>query len=251
MADIIPTFKLDRFCQILQGDSGFWPPTSVRHLFLENGEKDDINTVLTTCSGVTNLFLCGAAVGPSVLSGMHSLQKLNASLSLIFSYRAVDITHSMFRNITHLEIFDSYFDDVSMWTRVSLVPHLTHLAFNFPDILIACPGILQACPKLQYLVFLPTPALSDITTHAKQCELLREDIRFVAMMCRQFEADWKMGAYSGEDYWARAEAFVAAKRAGTIDRKLFSLRVSAGLMTQAHLVGLQYRVPGDASELIK
>ncbi|KAJ7669851.1 hypothetical protein DFH06DRAFT_1320898 [Mycena polygramma] len=37
------------------------------------------------------------------------------------------------------------------------------------------------------------------------------------MQCEEYEKDWQMGAHTGADYWARAEAFVALRRSGEID----------------------------------
>jgi hypothetical protein len=37
---------------------------------------------------------------------------------------------------------------------------------------------------------------------------------------KDFRVDWLRGVHSGEDYWALADAFIAAKRAGRVERTL-------------------------------
>jgi hypothetical protein len=77
---------------------------------------------------------------------------------------------------------------------------------------------------------------------------LAEDARFVVASRGPFQKDWLLGAESGMDFWARAEAFVAQKRVGEIDREL---RFAALAPTQCIHLGLQYfcpRVPARSKE---
>jgi hypothetical protein len=57
--------------------------------------------------------------------------------------------------------------------------------------------------------------------------LADDDIRFVCIRQeRPFRVDWLCGIGGGEDYWALAETFIAARRTGKVDREhLFSFLI--------------------------
>ncbi|KAJ6512368.1 hypothetical protein DFH09DRAFT_1197302 [Mycena vulgaris] len=228
--DALPKFTITSFARLLQTKPASFYQRSVRHLFIDpvaGDSMDDVKIILTTCSGVTRLFLNSSDMIDLAFSckNLHP-HRLHTHFNL--RQRPVDFAHPLFRNITHLEIFDSV-PEMSP-SGLFLLPHLTHLTFIWRSMLPLFPEILRGCQKLQYLVFLTTVE-EEITEAAAECEGMRGDPRFVVMSCFQFERDWRRGALTGDDYWACAEAFVAAKRAGKIDL-------------------IEYRIPADASKAV-
>jgi hypothetical protein len=51
-----------------------------------------------------------------------------------------------------------------------------------------------------------------------------DDARVVCIRQTNFRADWIRGAATGEEYWALANAFIAAKHAEKVDRRRCSFR---------------------------
>ncbi|KAJ7445079.1 hypothetical protein FB451DRAFT_1376267 [Mycena latifolia] len=205
---------------------------SMRHLYLwtppEDGEhgiprtrhRANINAILPACKGVTSLFIVpGEAQFCSALGDMYSrtLLRLAVDISDLFTRYHEGFAYHLFHNITHLEVFDDeQLLSASMWQELTLVPRLTHLSFWSKVFLDGRAGaILTACPRLQYLAFLSSSPVVN-TPVAPACDRLASDSRFVVVVLLDFERDWMRGALTGHDYWARAEAFVAAKRAGEI-----------------------------------
>ncbi|KAJ7339007.1 hypothetical protein DFH08DRAFT_964061 [Mycena albidolilacea] len=71
---------------------------------------------------------------------------------------------------------------------------------------------ISADTRLHCIVFLGSqPAVADTSP-------LSMDSRFVCVQqTLDYRLDWLQGAVSGEDYWALADAFIAARRAGKAD----------------------------------
>ncbi|KAJ7670082.1 hypothetical protein DFH06DRAFT_1293976 [Mycena polygramma] len=186
---------------------------SVRQLHLGTTclDKTDEADVLSACSNVENLWL--AARSQVTVAALNMpLKRIHCTLDALFGNGAIDFTHRMFASIAHLEIFNAPAAiDVEVWSALASVPHLTHLAFNDDDYLPMCLILLRTWTSLRVLAFL----LSRVDL-AKAPKLV-EDRRFVVMPCEEFLADWIMGAYTGNDYWSRAEDFVAKRKSGEID----------------------------------
>ncbi|KAJ7123483.1 hypothetical protein C8R44DRAFT_875674 [Mycena epipterygia] len=125
----------------------------------------------------------------------------------------------------YLELMDIR-DDLESWSELSLIPQLTHLAFNDADIGPLCGELLETCRSLAVLVFLRSQGGRWVNpSHAAE---LSKDPRFIEMRCVYYLLDWQMGAHAGKDYWSRAESFIVKCRSGEIDV-------------------LQYEIPDDES----
>jgi hypothetical protein len=147
---------------------------------------------------------------PVFLTGMSSLTRLGISLRRLFGDLPIDFTHMLYTNITHLEIFDH--EAAQIPEGLSLIPNLTHCAFNYKACLDPTQHILQTCPKLQYLSFVVSlKELEDLHDQIERCAVLADDLRFVVAIRPRFHEDWLLGAQL-QDFWARAEAFVGLKR---------------------------------------
>ncbi|KAJ7461190.1 hypothetical protein FB451DRAFT_490394 [Mycena latifolia] len=191
---------------------------SVRNLLLHDKLAGGFTAILSVCTGVENLWLTSVKVYLSVLDSLP-LKHLYANLDPIF--RIFPPAHPVFSRITHLELFDSP-RDTTMWSsRLPLIPQLTHLSFNKHALLDICPHLLQTCTLLSVLVC-HDPGRS-FRSGSAVAQALSSDIRFVVMHVNDFLLDWQMGAYTGLDYWTRAESFIAKRLSGEIDASQFEL----------------------------
>ncbi|KAJ6779265.1 hypothetical protein DFH09DRAFT_1043296 [Mycena vulgaris] len=203
---------------------------STRHLYLWTAHKSEMAVILPACTGVTNLFVMTTGLDLFSVGDMKDLQRLAISIRDLFSQHRLDFTHRLFRNITHLEIFDESRHRLESnlpvaWAGLTLIPNLTHLSFWGRILLpIAARTVLPECPRLQYLVFL-APETAAFSRAAAACEALAVDPRFVAIVLKNFERDWLRGARLGRDYWTHAEEFVAAKRMGKVPSSEFQITV--------------------------
>ncbi|KAJ7111344.1 hypothetical protein C8R44DRAFT_933490 [Mycena epipterygia] len=108
-------------------------------------------------------------------------------------------------------------DDLENWSELSLIPQLTHFAFNDTDFGPLCGELLETCRPLAVLVFLRSQAQGGLRINASQAAELSKDPRLVEMRCVYYLLDWQMGAHAGKDYWSRTESFIAKRRSGEID----------------------------------
>ncbi|KAJ7148238.1 hypothetical protein C8R46DRAFT_1044784 [Mycena filopes] len=182
--------------------------------FVRNDDAEDIWAVLSTCTGTTNLALFNADIDPSLLPVLARLplQRLSAVLGDLFPSRP-DFTHPLFTHLTHLDVLDWRDGGWAGWAGLALLPALTHLSFNDDISTSACLGALAHCAQLQVLIVVwATRAAAQDDPYDRAP--LAEDPRFVMIVVHEYLKDWEAGAAGGEDYWARADAFVKKRRAG-------------------------------------
>ncbi|KAJ6505084.1 hypothetical protein C8R45DRAFT_544196 [Mycena sanguinolenta] len=211
----LPTFAVDAPEQR--------PPNSfrhVRHLFIDDDvvKQPMLNSWLLACTGVTNLYAWldyKPEILPSI-SGLTNVQYLSIDVRVL---RGTTVPFPLFLTITHLELFvftraaDDSVDRV--WGNICLIPRLTHLALNAHLQDSLSHAALCRHTQLQCIVFFsPWRSLDG--------SLLCEDSRFVCIEEElDYYNDWLNGAVFGEDYWALADTFLAARRAGTVDRSRY------------------------------
>ncbi|KAJ7112065.1 hypothetical protein C8R43DRAFT_1138993 [Mycena crocata] len=150
--------------------------------------------------------------------------------------RGLSPLHPSFSKVTYLELIGSAENplpnNMGIWSGLSLLPQLTHLSFNANEFIPICLPLLQSCKTLAVLICLDSTVIYSQTDRwILQEEGLQKDVRFVAITCRIWWKDWQMGILTGVDYWTQADDFVTKRRSGEID-------------------ALQFRIPGDASELV-
>ncbi|KAJ7098941.1 hypothetical protein C8R44DRAFT_356023 [Mycena epipterygia] len=195
----------------------------VRHLCVGRGDVTgiDLDIVLSTCSGVQNLFLftLRSDVRPNLLALLSPmpLRRLCINLKRMFDSTAIDFSHAIFANITHLDVLD--YSDSNDWTGLALLPCLTHLAFNDDDAELAVlQRILSDCASLQVFVLLCSPSLDELRA-------LETDMRFMVLGGDpvHYREDWQRGVLGRTDYWDTAEAFIAKRRAGIMNPLCFDV----------------------------
>ncbi|KAF8185847.1 hypothetical protein K438DRAFT_1836418 [Mycena galopus ATCC 62051] len=150
------------------------------------------------------------------------LRRLSTELKLLFPPTGVDFAHSLFAHITHLELVDPLREgeEWQQWQGLALIPNLTHLAFLMEESVSVFRGALAACSALRVLVYL---YFFDPPEANEGLESFAQDTRFVLISAPNFVKDWESGARGGEDFWVRAERFIAQRNSGEIDRETFVL----------------------------
>ncbi|KAJ7131237.1 hypothetical protein C8R44DRAFT_978191 [Mycena epipterygia] len=201
VTDCFPSCSLSTFMEIVSTEKASFLRDSVRNLVVDFLSTENIRAVLSTCKSVENIHVI-VADSPSLYYAPPSL-----SMPLRHLYCDIqdfcDITsfelfrHSSFHRITHLELFTGSLISCSATTDIPV-----------------CGQALAALKYLRALIILHTPP-----AHLSvELEILSEDPRFVMMQLEYYEEDWEAGILTGDDYWARADEFIA-KRSREIERE--------------------------------
>lgn len=176
--------------------------------------------ILAACTGVTSLVVAfGITPYLSALNSLESLSALSTSVRPLLEYHPKDFPQPMFRNLTHLQIQDSLSEPEmihALCTGLTLIPRLTHLAFNSSRWIDTLHLWLRKA-SLQRLVCIVLLCSPD--GERKNHWPPSDDPRFVCIGEENYWVDWQRGALTGKNYWTLAEAFIAAKRAGEIRGK--------------------------------
>lgn len=209
--------------------------SSVKHIFFSASDVvplSSVKAILAACPGITSLFPARSEVPTNVRplgTILPSLRRLSIDVTDLFPAH-LDFTESVFRNLTHLEILHSWNPRnpkmSDLWNSLALIPHLTHISFNSISLYTVTSANMQANARLQCIVILVMDEFQD--DELDLLHPLSEDVRFVCIEQEDRRLDWLRGAHGGKDYWTCAEEFIAAKRAGRIDREftLFMIMLS-------------------------
>ncbi|KAK7038471.1 hypothetical protein R3P38DRAFT_2906153 [Favolaschia claudopus] len=201
---------------------------AVRHIFLHDISRiEDSATLLTRCTGVRSLSFGVANLTPEFL---HSLRLMHLRKLCIdvpyFAYRLGwswnAFRHTNFSSLTHLAMFqESVWNEYPDWSELDgldSLSSLTHLAL--------CPAlanwilhpVVKALPRVVLFVVCAWNRPKEFTFARYRLSVVEQDPRVVLMaMTRQHEEDWKRGSWGGDDFWVRAEMFLARKRAGDVE----------------------------------
>ncbi|KAF7350263.1 hypothetical protein MVEN_01330100 [Mycena venus] len=190
-----------------------------------------VQTILTTCTRISNLFM-----GYRPYSHLNALGALECLRRLAVPFRDVrrslplEGPHPLFRNVTHLELLSTlpgpvpHRDILAITASLPLMPHLTHVAFHTAPKDPAFYTALHANERLQCIVFrLNFAAASDVGN----TQGFADDIRFVCVRGGFGDSRnaWLVGAHSGDDFWALADTFIAARRAKKVDHTRYCVDV--------------------------
>ncbi|KAJ7112022.1 hypothetical protein C8R43DRAFT_1242832 [Mycena crocata] len=204
----------ERLLACLQFKDPIFLRNSVRNLLLSGVAPKHHKWLLNTCSKVRNLFIADDVAledFPPVSS--LRLKELHCDLTFLFiGEKDIDFRHGLFAHITHLRLYDYFTStcDQDLWSGLTLIPHLSHLAVEFCDPVPFLSRLLKTCKSLRVLLlsdfYVPEPSIFAP---------LANDCRFVLMLLG-LEQDWQTGIQTGIDVWARAEAFIARRRSGEV-----------------------------------
>ncbi|KAF7369478.1 hypothetical protein MVEN_00277500 [Mycena venus] len=152
------------------------------------------------------------------------LKQFHGRVTQLFDLSAEnDFFHRFFAHITHLALLDQSVAHETL-SNLSLLPNLTHLSLD--SIFVgASLTLLRKCPFLLVFVLIRTRLNFPDIDHHPDGGALAEDPRFVLVVCdlKASLEDWHMGTRSGNDYWSRAEDFVAKRRSGKVDISQYRL----------------------------
>ncbi|KAF7369642.1 hypothetical protein MVEN_00295200 [Mycena venus] len=213
-----PVIPVDILLTKISTRSGSFIGSSVLHIFLElEGvhPASVVDIILTACPCITNLFVLEEFT-PQYLPTLNRLEcllRLTIDPLPLFPPSVVDFGAPLFRRLTHLELIDGSRD---LPSDITLMPNLTHIAFNINSGIAALHVRIQANTQLRCIAFLHRSGVAEISP-------ISEDARFLCIQQTNFRADWLHGATIGVDYWELADAFIAAKQAGKIDRSQYCI----------------------------
>ncbi|KAJ7096948.1 hypothetical protein C8R44DRAFT_812439 [Mycena epipterygia] len=198
----------------------------VRHLLLEwrtPWSSEETISVLKLCTGIVNLAISPFYTYPTgILAQLAQmqLQRLAVGFRALFGpKKAIDMRHPLFSSITHLDIFDTLDGDTDMCAQVPAIPALTHLCVHGRVPWETITMLLAACPRLELLV---NRWLSTTNAHAQAKNVPFHDMRFVIQLYKNYWSEWEANARGlGPNFWSLADDFVARKRSGDIDAKVY------------------------------
>ncbi|KAJ7209297.1 hypothetical protein GGX14DRAFT_632623 [Mycena pura] len=230
--DGLPTCDIQTFDRIIQTKSPAFLAGAVRNVILQYDNAHQARAILSACPGIENLYLTCQHLDPALVDpvfDLPSLRQLYCLLEQVFNLHSVDpFVHTTLAHITHLELLDGPgkierhgpMRGIPLGTRLSVLPHLTHLALNLNHAteIRVCVQVLAECKCLRVLVVFCDDGYEEEARHAGR-EVLASDFRGVMMM--SYVKDWQLGILTGNDYWAQAEASIAKRIFGEVDRSAF------------------------------
>ncbi|KAK7058055.1 hypothetical protein R3P38DRAFT_2681107 [Favolaschia claudopus] len=205
---------------------------TVRHLVVDfhHAEEDLVKALLFGCPDVQTLHFA-PDMHIDLLPALDALQLKTLSMwvdnPVSWASGSSMLERPMFLSITHLELdYDGCspteipltWDD---WSHLASLPALTHLAFSEILARYLLLPTLGRCGRLQTIV--------AIFVDMEQARAFVEDFpvitdpRMVAIAVTDLFHDWVRQARGEDDYWGRAEAFIARKRRGDIDATRYLL----------------------------
>ncbi|KAJ7112712.1 hypothetical protein C8R44DRAFT_249952 [Mycena epipterygia] len=200
---------------------------AVRHVSLESTTlwlPEEIIAVLKLCTGIVNLSISVDYMNASdILAQLAQmqLQRLACSLPSLFAENAIDMRHPVFSSITHLDIFGEIDELTDICPQIPAIPTLTHLCVHN---LVAWPTIamfLAEGPRLELLV---NRWWSPENAHEQAQNVPFHDMRFVIQLFKDYWSEWEAEARGPRpNFWSLADDFVARKRSGDIDAKVYLL----------------------------
>ncbi|KAJ7899210.1 hypothetical protein B0H14DRAFT_27479 [Mycena olivaceomarginata] len=160
-------------------------------------------------------------VSPSFLRRFEQLSRL----ALTFHDFLASSLSCLGSSITYLELLGTGNNPSTgdLTAYLPLMPRLTHLSFDAVLRDWSLPIALLATSNIQCILLLASAEeLSQGIHHLDP--FLRDDQRF---LCLDQQTDWRedrlRGVATGEDYWTLADAFIAARREGRVDRSRCTL----------------------------
>ncbi|KAK7038536.1 hypothetical protein R3P38DRAFT_2906423 [Favolaschia claudopus] len=220
--DSFRTIPVDTFVNLIKSKpSGFFEK-AVRHLMFCPGEVSPTNLdlVLAACSRVMNLFLLVDIITPAELAASNQLRSLTRLALRIDTLHIADLRSPFLQHVTHLELLDVEFErHIDLPASLGAVPRLTHLSINFGLGDADLYARIRNMTQLKCIVFIGSGQAAIDEMHLSAENEL--DARLVCLFQTDFHKDWYQGATIGDDYWAFADEFIAAKRNGKIDRSRY------------------------------
>ncbi|KAK7014418.1 hypothetical protein R3P38DRAFT_3003486, partial [Favolaschia claudopus] len=214
---------------------------AVRHLLLRydsgyNRESQiPISKFLSEMPGLESLALIMVGNGIdsdeifNVMDGLRILKRLNLCVPSRQpgAWARSILSRSLFLAVTHLELYyeagveaPSWVD----WAALASLPALTHLCLEYELARHILLPTSDNCKQLTLLVIAFWRENLVVTAQDYAQHLPIQDSRVVVMVILKFQHEWEQGARFGNDFWARADAFVARRRDGDVKRSISYIR---------------------------
>ncbi|KAK6984065.1 hypothetical protein R3P38DRAFT_3292939 [Favolaschia claudopus] len=196
---------------------------AVRHISLFEVSIRSCEDLLKKCTGTIDLSLDTELEFEFLISlNMTRLQRL----AITAPSSASPINWSWASSLTHLDVFQgSGFAGLTSWDKwrgIASLPSLTHLAVSPVLAELVLPRAIEELAHLRLLVVTNYPWGRDEGISFAEQKITIRDVRIVVIvLATRYEEDWKKGAWGGDDFWVRAERFVARKRAGEVEASCY------------------------------
>ncbi|KAJ7776167.1 hypothetical protein B0H16DRAFT_1879571 [Mycena metata] len=222
---ILHTSGSSRVLTAIQSKPSTFLQLAVHHLWI--GPMQEAPKILINCSSVHNLFLDGG-ITPDILDILDRMHVRKMSFTLpqpLSGWPEQALTRPAFRSVTHLDLYQEGVERSSWvdWSHLASLPALTHLCLSETMSSGILRDVLAECPRLAVVITIWwSHEVEEATLFAQT--LTTTDHRVVLMTVSSCSEDWDIGAEGGDDFWARAETFVARKRKGEIEKNCFVLK---------------------------
>ncbi|KAJ6506755.1 hypothetical protein C8R45DRAFT_1208751 [Mycena sanguinolenta] len=189
--------------------------------------KSQMETILAACSHAFDYYYCMWMLPcAEALAQLHHLHRLTIPLHGLLECLSIDSTHPVLANITHLDLHaipNEQFTLEELYQSLCLVSKLTHFAVNFT---VHDRGFhtapLRANTHLECIVFLVNGGLAVDLQEVQ--DPIEHDARFVCIVRNNDRhMNWLRHSDTDRDFWALADAFIAARREGRVDRSRYIL----------------------------
>jgi hypothetical protein len=191
---------------------------AVRHVYLNAGRSEWPTKLLRTCTGTIDLLIVDNTFDLDLVPILAQMRLQRLTLYIPGVGQPIPFTHALFRSVTHLGLYTGHQrgSGADSYLNLRSLPALTHIWFPTRIGRVILPHLIEGCPKLLVIVvFIAVPAKQSYV------ETLSDPRIVLRVLDSSFSADWKVGARGGEDFWVRAEKFIAGKRKGEIEGMSF------------------------------
>ncbi|KAJ7779134.1 hypothetical protein B0H16DRAFT_1501616 [Mycena metata] len=166
-----------------------------------------LQEILLACTGIQSLSFVWANIPPSILPALSTLRPRRLWGYFASLHAAKDLCQPMFTFVTHLLLLVRHTDIPASLSFLTNFPSLTHLILFGAEHTLTS-HILASFKRLEVVVEHSSASAGE--------ELDNVDNRYVTISLQNPIEQWALGSRGGNDFWARAEAFIAKKRGGEI-----------------------------------
>ncbi|KAJ7847265.1 hypothetical protein B0H14DRAFT_3676625 [Mycena olivaceomarginata] len=188
----------------------------------------EVTTIISACPAVENIYIFPLpdSTSSNITFDMIPPGRLHCPDKRDIPFESFG--HPFFRNLTHfsmeISLHEDDVNDFAAWTVLSTLPRLTHLA------IFDLPPENQIFESLHALVIHYPPSNQYVGLSE---EPLSQDPRFVMTSLESYREGWQRGALTGEDFWARADGFIAKRISGEIPRRSSPLNIHMLTLTMS------------------
>jgi len=178
----------------------------VRYLMVSYPKR--VEEHLLYCNAVEHLACWVRTTSPKLFSMLTILPLRRLSIALASPREGpFDFRNHPLPYLTHLEILD----EKTSWSQVhdvSLLPNLTHLAYNNPLGWVDVENTLRHCEKLRVFIIF----LAEVERIVEKLPAAEGRVVFLNPGdISDWVGNWNLGVDGGRDLWARAEETIALR----------------------------------------